>query len=91
MSAVADLAVIGEVKALLLDTAAGSALFFSRTRAVVKIYDLASEKEMGGADLSLKTAGPDRDAAGRRGLEKMSGTAARAVDNEIQRILFGKQ
>ena len=45
---------------------------------------------MGGADLSLKAAGPDRDEAGRRGLEKMSATASRAVEKEIQRILFGK-
>jgi len=91
MSAVADMAVIGEVKALLLETSSGASLYFSRTRAVVKIFDLASEKEMGGADLSLKAAGPDRDEAGRRGLEKMSVTASRAVEKEVQRILFGEQ
>ena len=91
MSAVADMAVVGEVKALLMDAGSGSSLFFSRTRAVVKIFDLASAKEMGGADLSIKVAGPDRDEAGRRGLEKMSVTSSKAVEKEVQRILFGKQ
>ena len=90
MSAIADMAVIGEVKALLLDTSGGSSLYFSRTRAVVKIFDLTSVREMGGADLSLKVAGPDRDEAGRRGLEKLSVTTSTAVEKEIQRILFGK-
>ena len=91
MSPVADMAVVGEVKALLMDAGSGSSLFFSRTRAVVKIFDLASAKEMGGADLSIKVAGPDRDEAGRRGLEKMSVTSSKAVEKEVQRILFGKQ
>jgi len=91
MSAIADMVVIGEVKATLLDVSAGSTLIFSRSRAVVKIYDLASERELGGADLSLKAAGPDRDEAGRRGLEKISVQASRAVEKEIQRILFGRQ
>jgi hypothetical protein len=91
MSAVADMAIVGEVKATLLDTSAGSSLIFSRSRAVVKIFDLASEREVGGVDLSLKAAGPDRDEAGRRGLEKISGNASRAVEKEIQRILFGRQ
>ena len=91
MSAVADMAVVGEVKALLLDTSAGSALIFTRSRAVVKIYDLASDIELGGTDLSLKVAGPDRDEAGRRGLEKVADKASRAVEKEVQRILFGQQ
>lgn len=91
MSAIADMAVVGEVKATLLDTSAGSSLIFTRTRAAVKIFDLASDKELGGADLSLKAAGPDRDEAGRRGLEKMAGKASQAVEKEVQRILFGKQ
>ena len=92
MSAIADVAVVGEVKALLLDAGSGgSSLFFSRSRAVVKIFDLASESQMGGADLSLKAAGPDRDEAGRRGLEKISVKASMAVEREVQRILFGRQ
>ena len=90
LSAVADVAVVGEVKALLMDAGSGSSMFFSRTRAVINIFDLASAKQMGGADLSLKAAGPDRDEAGRRGLEKMSVQASKAVEDEIQRILFGR-
>ena len=91
MSTAADMAVIGEVKATLLDTSAGSSLIFSKCRAVVKIFDLASERELGGIDLSLKAAGPDRDEAGRRGLDKMSAKASRAVEEEVRRILFGQK
>ena len=91
MAAIADMAVVGEVKATLLDASGGSSLVFSRSRAVVKIFDLASGRETGGADLTLKAAGPDRDAAGRRGLEMMSAKASQAVEKEILRILFGQQ
>jgi len=90
LSAVADLAVVGEVKSTLLDTSAGSSLIFTRARAVVKIFDLASDTALGTVDMSLKGAGPDRDESGRRSLEKMSSKASRAVENEIKRILFGK-
>ena len=90
VSAVADLAVVGQVKATLLDTSAGTSLVFSSSRAVVKIFDLASGRETGSTDMTLKTAGPDRDEAGRRGLEKMSVEASRAVEKELQRILFGR-
>jgi hypothetical protein len=58
---------------------------------VVRLFDLASEKEIGGIDLSLKAAGPDRDEAGRRGLQKISVKASQALENEVQRILFGRQ
>jgi hypothetical protein len=40
--------------------------------------------------VSLKGAGPDRDEAGRRTLEKLSSKASQAVEREIQRVLFGK-
>jgi hypothetical protein len=90
LSSVADIGIIGEVRALLLDTSVSSNLIFARARAVVKIFDLASNTELGNVDVSLKGAGPDRDEAGRRTLQKISSTASEAVDREIQRVLFGK-
>jgi len=46
LSDIADMAVVGEVKSTLLDTSAGSSLIFTRARAVVKIFDLASDTEL---------------------------------------------
>jgi hypothetical protein len=90
LSAIADIGIIGEVRATLLDTSVSSSLIFARARAVVKIYDLASNTELGNVDISLKGAGPDRDEAGRRTLEKISDNASRAVEKEIRRTLFGE-
>ncbi|MBW2296355.1 MAG: LPP20 family lipoprotein [Deltaproteobacteria bacterium] len=86
LSDIADLAIVGEVKATLLDTSTSSSLIFTRSRAVVKIFDLAADTE----DLSLKAAGPDRDEAGRRGLQKVAAKASQAVEQELLRLLFGK-
>jgi len=91
LAGIADIAIVGEVKATLLDTSAGSGLIFARSRAVVSIFDLSTQERVGGADLSLKEAGPDRDEAGRRSLEKISYQASDAVEAEIERLLFGKQ
>ena len=90
LSSIADIGIIGEVRATLLDTSVSSSLIFARARAVVKIFDLASNTELGNVDVSLKGAGPDRDEAGRRTLQKISSKASEAVDREIQRVLFGK-
>ena len=90
LSAIADLAVVGEARATLLDTSAGSALIIAKARAVIKIFDLSSNTELGNVDVSTKGAGPDRDEAGRRTLKKLSASAGKAVDREIQRTLFGK-
>jgi hypothetical protein len=90
LSSIADIAIIGEVRATLLDTSVSSSLIFARARAVVTIYDLASNTELGNIDLSIKGAGPDRDEAGRRTLEKISSPASEAVEREIQRVLFGR-
>ncbi|MBW2635718.1 MAG: hypothetical protein JRE14_16725, partial [Deltaproteobacteria bacterium] len=90
LSDIADLAIVGEVKATLLDTSTSSSLIFTRSRAVVKIFDLAADTELGGVDLSLKAAGPDRDEAGRRGLQKVAAKASQAVEQELLRLLFGK-
>jgi hypothetical protein len=57
---------------------------------VVKIYDLASNTELGNVDISIKGAGPDRDEAGRRTLDKISNDASLAVEKEIRRTLFGE-
>ncbi len=90
LSEIADLAVIGESRATLLDTSSGSSLIIAKARAVIKIFDLSSNTELGNVDVSTKGAGPDRDEAGRRTLKKLSALAEKAVDREIQRILFGK-
>ena len=90
LSEIADLAVIGESRATLLDTSSGSALIIAKARAVIKIFDLSSNTELGNVDVSTKGAGPDRDEAGRRTLKKLSASAGKAVDKEIQRTLFGK-
>jgi hypothetical protein len=90
LSEIADLAVIGESRATLLDTRSGSSLIIAKARAVIKIFDLSSNTELGNVDVSTKGAGPDRDEAGRRTLKKLSASAGRAVDKEIQRTLFGK-
>ena len=89
-SSIADMVIVGEVKSTLLDTSAGSSLIFTRARAVVNIFDMSSDTALGKVDVSLKGAGPDRDESGRRSLEKISSKAAKAVENEIKRILFGK-
>jgi hypothetical protein len=90
LSEIADLAVVGESRATLLDTHSGSSLIIAKARAVIKIFDLSSHIELGNVDVSTKGAGPDRDEAGRRTLKKLSTSAGRAVDKEIQRTLFGK-
>lgn len=90
LSEIADLAVVGEARATLLDTSSGSTLIIAKARAVIKIFDLASNTELGNVDISTKGAGPDRDEAGRRTLKKLSASAGKAVDREIQRTLFGK-
>ena len=90
LSEIADLAVIGESRATLLDTSSGSSLILAKARAVIKIFDLSSNTELGNVDVSTKGAGPDRDEAGRRTLKKLSDSAGNAVDREIQRTLFGK-
>jgi len=90
LATVADIGIVGEMRATLMDTSVSSSLIFARARAVVKIYDLASNTELGNVDLSIKGAGPDRDEAGRRTLEKLSGEASRAVEKEIRRTLFGE-
>jgi hypothetical protein len=90
LSSIADIGIIGEVRATLLDTSVSASLIFARARAVVKIFDLASNTELGNVDVSLKGAGPDRDEAGRRTLQKISTKASEAVDREIERVLFGK-
>ena len=90
LSKIADLAVVGEARATLLDTRSGSALFIAKARAVIKIFDLSSDNELGNVDVSTKGAGPDRDKAGRRTLIKLSNSAVKSVEREIQRYLFGK-
>ena len=90
LSEMADLAVVGESRATLLDTSSGSSLIIAKARAVIKIFDLSSNTELGNVDVSTKGAGPDRNEAGRRTLKKLSASAGRAVDKEIQRTLFGK-
>ena len=90
LSEIADIAVVGESRATLLDTSSGSSLIIAKARAVIKIFDLSSNTELGNVDVSTKSAGPDRDEAGRRTLKKLSASAGKAVDREIQRILFGK-
>ena len=70
LSEIADLAVIGEARATLLDTSSGSSLIIAKARAVIKIFDLSSNTELGNVDVSTKGAGPDRDEAGRRTLEE---------------------
>jgi len=90
LSEIADLAVIGEARATLLDTSSGSSLIIAKARAVIKIFDLSSNTELGNIDVSTKGAGPDRDEAGRRTLKKLSVSAGKDVDREIQRTLFGK-
>jgi hypothetical protein len=91
LSEIADLAVIGESRATLQNTSSGSSLIIAKARAVIKIFDLSSNTELGNVDVSTKGAGPDRDEAGRRTLKKLSASAGKAVDREIQRTLFGKQ
>jgi hypothetical protein len=90
LSQIADLAVIGEARATLLDTSAGSSLIIAKGRAVIRIFDLSSNTELGNVDVTTKGAGPDRDGAGRRTLRKLSASAGMAVEKEIQRTLFGK-
>lgn len=90
LASVADIALIGEVRATLVDTSTSSSLIIARARAAVKIYDLASSTEIGNVDLSVKGAGPDRDEAGRRTLKKISSKASEAVEKEIKRTLFGR-
>lgn len=90
LSRIADLAVIGEARATLLDTSAEASLIIAKGRAVIRIFDLSSNTELGNVDVSTKSAGPDRDEAGRRTLKKLSASAGKAVDKEIQRTLFGK-
>jgi len=91
LSEIADLAVFGESRATLQNTSSGSSLIIAKARAVIRIFDLSSNTELGNVDVSTKGAGPDRDEAGRRTLKKLSGSAGKAVDREIQRTLFGKQ
>jgi len=90
LSEIADLAVFGESRATLQNTSSGSSLIIAKARAVIKIFALSSNTELGNVDVSTKGAGPDRDEAGRRTLKKLSGSAGKAVDREIQRTLFGK-
>jgi len=90
LSEIADLAVFGESRATLQNTSSGSSLIIAKARAVIRIFDLSSNTELGNVDVSTKGAGPDRDEAGRRTLKKLSGSAGKAVDREIQRTLFGK-
>jgi len=91
LSEIADLAVFGESRATLQNTSSGSSLIIAKARAVIRIFDLSSNTELGNVDVSTKGAGPDRDEAGRRTLKKLSRSAGKAVDREIQRTLFGKQ
>ena len=90
LAQIADLAVIGEARATLLDTSSGSSLIIAKARAVIRIFDLSSNTELANIDVSTKGAGPDRDEAGRRTLKKLSVSAGMDVDREIQRTLFGK-
>jgi hypothetical protein len=90
LSEIADLAVVGEARATLLDTSSGSSLIIAKARAVIKIFDLSSNTELGNVDVSTKGAGPDRDEAGLRTLKKLSASAGKVVDGEIQRVLFGR-
>jgi hypothetical protein len=90
LSEIADLAVVGESRATLQDISTSSSLIVAKARAIIKIFDLSSNTELGNVDLVTKGAGPDRDEAGRRTLKKISVSASRAFDREIQRTLFGE-
>ena len=61
LSRIADLAVIGEARATLLDTSARASLIIAKGRAVIRIFDLSSNTELGNVDVSTKSAGPDRE------------------------------
>jgi hypothetical protein len=90
LSEIADIAIMGEVKATTMDGAATEGLVFSRARAMVKIFDLASQTEIANVDFATKSAGPSREESGRRALKKISSPAAEQVSVEVQRTLFGK-
>ena len=90
LAEIADLAVVGESRATLQNVSTSSSLIIAKARAIIKIFDLSTNTEIGNVDLVAKGAGPDRDEAGRRTLKKISASAARAFDKEIQRTLFGK-
>jgi len=90
LTAVADIALVGEVRSTLLDSSSASGLVVTRARAVVKFLELATGREMGNVDISLKAAGPSRDEAGRRNLRQVAGAAAQQVEKEIKRIFLGE-
>jgi hypothetical protein len=91
LSEIADLAVVGEARATLLNIGTKSSIIIAAGRAVVKIFDLSSDSELANVDVSTKAAGQDRDEAGLKTLKKLSILADRAIAGEIQRTLFGKK
>ena len=90
LSAIADIAIVGDVKATTMDGTVTSGLVFTRARAMVKIFDLGSRTEIANIDVSTKGAGPSREESGRRSLKKISSQASEQVTKEVQRTLFGR-
>ena len=90
LSSIADIAIVGEVKSTLMDDSFSASLVFSRARALVKIFDLASTTEIANIDISLKGAGPSREESGLRAIKKVSSIASEKVTREVKRTLFGK-
>ena len=90
LGTIADIAIMGDVRATTMDGSNMQGLVFSRARANVKIFDLSSQTEIANVDVSTKGAGPSREESGRRTLKKVSSPAAKEVAREVQRTLFGK-
>jgi hypothetical protein len=90
LATIADIAIMGDVKATTMDGSVTPGLIFSRARAMVKIFDLGSGTEIANIDYSTKGAGPSREESGRRALKKVSSPASQKVTEEVQRTLFGK-
>ncbi len=90
LRSIADIAIMGDVKATTMDGTVTSGLVFTRARAMVKIFDLGSRTEIANIDVSTKGAGPSREESGRRSLKKISSPASKEVTKEVQRTLFGR-
>ena len=90
LGAIADIVIMGDVKATTMDGSNMQGLVFSRARANVKIFDLSSQTEIANIDVSTKGAGPSREESGSRTLKKVASPAAQEVTKEVQRTLFGK-
>jgi hypothetical protein len=90
LSSISDIAIVGEVKSTLMDDSFSPSLVFTRARALVKIFDLASSTEIANIDISLKGAGPSREESGLRAIKKVSSIASEKVAREVKRTLFGK-